>query len=68
MSVANVRLVEGKKLMWDGKIYESEEDAAEIAAGYEGDGFETLLCEDEGKYLVYTRRVVKQVVVEQSQS
>ncbi len=66
MSVASVRVVDGKKVMWDGKLYESEGDAAEVAAGYEADGFETLLCEEEGTHLVYTRRVVKQVVVEQS--
>ncbi len=66
MSVQNVRIVDGKKLMWDGRIYESEGDAAEVAAGYQGDGFETLVCEDGGRYLVYTRRVVKQSVVEGS--
>ncbi len=64
MSARDVKVVDGKKFMWDGRVYESEDDAAEVAAGYQGDGFETQVLEDDGKHLVYSRRVVAQAVVE----
>jgi hypothetical protein len=57
------RTIDGKKFMWDGKEY-GKEDAEKTAEGYENDGFEVRLVEEEGKYLVYTRRVVKEVKVE----
>lgn len=65
MSTAISRIVEGRKFMWDGQVYESREAAAEAERAYTGDGFETRIFEDEGKWLVYTRRVAKVVVVEQ---
>ena len=62
--VENFKIIEGKKFMWDGKTYENSKQAEETKAKYEKDGFETELLEDEGKFLVYTRRVVEDVVVE----
>jgi hypothetical protein len=50
--------------MWDGEDYESESAARESVSKYSDDGFETKLIEEDGKYLVYTRRVVTEIVVE----
>ncbi len=60
----NVKIIDGKKFMWDGKPYESEKEARESISSYEKDNFETRMLEEEGKYLIYTRRVVTEVVVE----
>ncbi len=60
----NFKFIDGKKYMWDGKDYESESAAQENISKYSDDGFETKLIEEEGKYLVYTRRVVTEIVVE----
>jgi hypothetical protein len=57
------RTIDGKKFMWDGREYE-EKDAEKTAKGYENDGFEVRVVEEDGKYLVYTRRVVKEIKVE----
>lgn len=50
--------------MWDGKIYESEDEAHRIAHEYRANNFEVEVLSEEGRYFVYTRRVVKEVVVE----
>jgi hypothetical protein len=50
--------------MWDGEDYESEAAAQENISKYSDDDFETKLIEEDGKYLVYTRRVVTEIVVE----
>ena len=60
----NFKMFESKKFMWDGSLYDSEEQAKDVKSNYEGEGFETQLLEEEGKYLVYSRRVVTDVVVE----
>lgn len=60
----NVKIIDGKKFMWDGEDYESESAAKENASKYSKDGFETKLINEGGKYIVYTRRVVTEVVVE----
>ena len=51
--------------MWDGCVYDAHQDAARALQSYEAAGFEALLAEDGGKFLVYTRRVVREVVVTQ---
>ncbi len=61
MNVPNARLVDGKKFFWDGREYSARDDAATAQAGYERDGFEACTSEGEGTFLVYTRRVVRQV-------
>ena len=59
------RLIDGKKFMWDGEEYDSEKDAKAARKQYEEKGFEVELCrDDEGKALVYTRRVVTEIVLE----
>ena len=43
---------------------ESAEEAEGKKKEYEGNEFEVRVFEKEGKHLVYTRRVVKEVIVE----
>ena len=50
--------------MWDGETYENENLAQETKARYEENGFETQLFEEEGQYVVYTRRMVTEIVIE----
>ena len=57
---------EGKKFMWDGKEYDSEADAKAAADEYAAKDFEVHQISEEGKFLVYTRKVVTEVVVEGS--
>ena len=58
------RIIDGKKFMWDGIEYESGERAGAKKAEYEKDGFETIMLEEEGRSVLYTRRVVTEIVVE----
>ncbi len=51
------RKLNGKKYMWDGATYESQEQAAEAMQAYEKNGFEVKLFVEEDQYLVYSRRV-----------
>lgn len=44
---------------WDGAWYEREEEAKEKKAEYESNNLHVELYEEEGKYLLYTMRVVK---------
>lgn len=60
----NFKIIEGKKYMWDGEDYSSKAAAEENISKYGEDGFETQLIEENGKNLVYTRRVVTEIVVE----
>lgn len=53
-----------KKFMWDGIDYPSKEKALEKAQKYKDDGFEVETYEENGKTYLYTRRVVKEVIVE----
>jgi hypothetical protein len=59
----NVILMNGKKFMWDGVDYPSGEKTLEAMNKYKADGFEVERCEEDEKTYLYTRRVVKQVVV-----
>ena len=64
MDVEEVMYDGSSKFMWDGEIYESPEEAENKSKEYEESKFEVRLVEKGGKYLVYTRRVVTEVVVE----
>ena len=46
--------------MWDGRTLESREEASRVAESYQKDNFEVRMLEEEGKFFVYSRRVVKQ--------
>jgi len=56
--------INGKKFMWDGVVYESKKEAQDVMQKYKKDGFEVELIEEEKQHLLYTRRVVKEIVVE----
>jgi len=57
--------IDGKKFMWDKGCYSTEAEAKEKMDEYEKDGFETRLVKEEGKFLVYTRRIVTEIVLEE---
>ncbi|MEW5759604.1 MAG: hypothetical protein AB1779_02425 [Candidatus Thermoplasmatota archaeon] len=61
----SVRKFNGVKYLWDGIVYNSIDEAKEKENIYKKDGFETVVFEEGGKAYIYTRRVVKEVKVEQ---
>ena len=60
------RVFNGKKYMWDGRIYETKQDMKKTAEEYAKENFEVEEVEEEGKFYLFTRRVVTEVVVEGS--
>ena len=58
------RIINDKKYMWDGIDYESKSAAQENLQKYEKERFKTELVEEDGKYFVFSRRVVTEIVVE----
>ncbi len=60
----SVRFFDSRKFLWDGEAYASSADAEAKKAHYDTQGFETRIVEEEGASLVYTRRVVKEIVLE----
>ncbi len=58
------KVIDGKKYMWDGEVYESEKNAQEVKKKYENDDFEVELIQEENQFFLYTRRVVTEIVVE----
>ncbi len=58
------RFFEGKKYMWDGQEYDNEEQASSVEKKYAEKGFEVQMWREEGKVLIYTRRVVTEIVLE----
>ncbi len=59
-----VRFFDGKKFMWDSEEYTDKKAAKEAENKYSADGFDVQSCSEDGKILLYTRRVVTEVVVE----
>jgi hypothetical protein len=59
-----MRFFERRKFLWDGEAYDSPEAAEAKKKDYEIQGFETQMIEEEGRALLYTRRVVKEIVIE----
>ena len=57
MSIPLAEKFEGKKYMWDGTPYETEEQANQTAESYREKGFEVKVSLNTDKYLVYSRRV-----------
>lgn len=53
-----------KKFMWDGTVYETEKEAQDMKKKYSDDNFEVEMLEEDQKYLLYTRRVVTEIVLE----
>lgn len=50
--------------MWDSKAYPNRREAEEVGQKYRSDGFEVELVEEGGHWFWFTRRVVREVVVE----
>ena len=63
MSPSLSMIRDGKKFMWDGQLYDTKEAALRAAQSYQDDGFQIQIGEDGGKFLVYSRRAAKEVVV-----
>jgi hypothetical protein len=55
------RLFDGRKFMWDGAEYGSDMDSQAKEAHYRSLGFEVRSLAEEGKYYLFTRRVVPSV-------
>lgn len=55
--------IDAKKLLWDGRLFETKDEASVAAESYKNDNFEVQMVQVGGTYLIYTRRVVKEVVV-----
>jgi hypothetical protein len=55
------RLFDGRKFMWDGTEYGSETDSHKKEEHYLSLGFEVRSLAEEGKYYLFTRRVVTAV-------
>ena len=63
MSPDLAMISDGKKFTWDGQLYDNREEASRAGESYQDENFEIRMVEEGGKFLVYTRRVVKEVVV-----
>ena len=57
MGIPLARKVNGKKFMWDGVVYDSDESAQQVMEDYAKDGFEVEKVVEGGQFLVYSRRV-----------
>lgn len=64
MNIQNIKVVEGRKFIWDGLIYDSQDALNNALSSYANDGFETKVFKEDDRYLVYSRREVKTVVIE----
>lgn len=58
------RRFQGKKFMWDGRVYPDEKQAQEVARKYRHDSFDAELVKEEDRFYVFTRKEVKEAVVE----
>lgn len=57
----NLALIsDGKKFMWDGQIYRAKEEASRAGESYQNENFQFQIVEENGNFLVYTRRTVKE--------
>jgi hypothetical protein len=57
LTIPLAKNVDGKKYMWDGVTYESQEQASQAMQAYEQDGFEVQMFVEGEQYLVYSRRI-----------
>jgi hypothetical protein len=60
----SMRFFDRRKFMWDGEAYETPAAAEAKRKEYESQGFEVQLVEEEAKAYLFTRRVVKEIVLE----
>jgi ferredoxin len=59
-AVPLAREVAGKKFMWDGTAYLTEDDARQAMETYQKEGYEVHMFLEEDRYLIYTRMLVTQ--------
>ena len=57
MTIPLAQKENGKKFMWDGGTYDTEDQALQVMHDYEKDGFETRMLVADNQFLVYSRRV-----------
>jgi hypothetical protein len=62
--VDKIRYFDGKKFLWDGREFDSEEKAELAAKEYREKDFEVQLYREEKNVFLYTRRVVTEIVIE----
>lgn len=62
MSPNLTAIIEGKKFMWDGQVFDIRDECLQQAEAYRNDNFEVRLVEQDAKFLLYTRRAVTEVV------
>jgi hypothetical protein len=63
MSPSLTTMRDGKKFLWDGQLYETSEEASRVAQSYREENFQIQIVEEGGKFVVYTRRPIKEVAV-----
>jgi hypothetical protein len=63
MSENFAMISDGKRFMWDGRLYDTEESALIAEQSYHNDDFEVRVVQRDEYYLLYTRRVVKDIIV-----
>jgi hypothetical protein len=59
MTIPLARKVNGKKFMWDGVVYDSDDQTQQVMEDYAKDGFEVEKFVEDGQFLVYSRRVAE---------
>jgi hypothetical protein len=57
MEIPLARKIAGKKYLWDGTAYVTQDDARQAMEAYQKDGFDVHLVLEGDRYLVYSRRV-----------
>jgi hypothetical protein len=57
MDVPLAKKFNGKKFMWDGVVYESDQQASQVLEDYAKEAFEVEKVADGGRFMVYNRRV-----------
>jgi len=62
--VEKIRFFEEKKFLWDGEEYDDEEKASSVQKQYSEKGFEVRMLREDGKVLLYTRRIVTEIVLD----
>jgi len=65
MTPVLVMFRDGKKFMWDGRVYTSREEALKVEESYRHENFEVCCTEAEGQFAVYTRRIATQAAAVQ---
>jgi hypothetical protein len=63
MSPNLAMISDGKKFMWDGQLYDNQEEASRVAQSYREESFQVQTVEEGGKFLVYTRRTANEAAV-----